>query len=128
MSCEPSAIGYVGLAGAGKEGGRGGEVDWLDPTTGWHRLPDLQPVAGATDALVAETDATPLVWIGDRVTLLHNGTWGARSTAGYEQLFPASRPKTLAAAGRYLVGRPLVDTPDHPLLVFVDPDALVPAT
>lgn len=82
----------------------------------------------AADALVAETGATPFVWIGDRITLLHDGAWDARSAAGYEAFFPASRPKTLAAAGRYLVGRPLVDVPDHPVLVVVDPDALPPAT
>ncbi len=131
VDCTPSAIGYVGLAGTDGLGGRGGEVDWFDPASGWRRLPDLAPVDGAPDALVAQSGDTPMVWIGDRISRLGADGWTAQSTAGYRalfpQLFPTSRPRTLAAAGRYLVGRPLVDSPDHPVIAFVDPAALPPA-
>ncbi len=134
VDCTPSAIGYVGVVGANGLGGRGGEVDWFDPASGWRRLPDLAPVPvdRATNPLVAQSGDTPLVWIGDRISQLGADAWTAHSTAGYRALLPQgspmSRPETLAAAGRYLAGRPLVDSPDHPVVVFVDPDALPPAT
>ena len=127
VTCAATAIGYVGLAGAGKEGGRGGEVDWFDPAAGWRRLPDLPPVAGATEVALAQAGADPLVWTGDRITVLRDGAWSRRSAAGYGQLFPGAAPAELGAAGRFLVGKPLVDPVQHQVLVVVDPDALPPA-
>jgi hypothetical protein len=84
---------------------------------------------------VAEHSDQPLVWIGDRISVLQNGAWSNRVTTGYQQLFPSNSGAAgtlggtaplpaLAAVDRLLVGRPRVQGSEAVALVFVDPDQL----
>ena len=138
MSCSPSAVGLVGVVGYE---GRGGEVDWFDATAGWRRLPPIEPERGAATAAVAQSVGAPLVWIGDRISILRDGVWSPRSTASYLRLFPRDplpvpsgagsvpvvvQPPQLASTGRYLVGRGYADWIASPALLFVDAETLPP--